>query len=98
MKFYQECENCKKLTDEGHNGKEQGQFLCDTCFFEVHLEKKLEFQQLKPLTLHPRFKYVVDQDQKRDENLFVKTWERFQNAVIELANHFGFNHHGHFHG
>jgi hypothetical protein len=97
MKFYQECENCKKLAYEGHRGKENGLFLCDTCFFEVHLEKKLEFQQLKPLTLHPRFNYVVDR-QVKNENWFVKTWERFQNAVIELANHFGFNLHGHLHG
>ncbi len=97
MKFYQECKNCKKLTHEGHNEKEHGEFLCDACFFEVCLDKKLEFQQLKPLTFHPLFKYVVDR-QVKHENWLVKVWERFQTAVVELANHFGFNFHGHLHG
>ncbi len=97
MKFFQECENCKKLTDEGHNGKEYGQFLCDACFFEVHLEKKFEFQQLKPLTLHPRFNYVVDHDQVKDENWFEKAWEKIRAGFVALANHFGFNLHVHPH-
>jgi hypothetical protein len=98
MKFFQECENCKKLTHEGHNGKEHGQFLCDKCFFEVYLEKKFEFKQLKPLTLHPRFNYVVDHDQVNNENWFEKAWERIRAAVVEFVHYLGFNRHGHFHG
>ncbi len=97
MNFYQECKNCKKLTDEGHHGKEHGEFLCDACFFEVYLEKKFEFQQLKPLTLHPRFNDKVEL-QVKYENWFVKTWERLQNAVIDFVNQLGFNLPGHLHG
>ncbi|GEM_PF-2929335 len=97
MKFYQECEKCKKLTNQGHNAKTYDQFFCDTCFFEVCLDKKFEFGELKPLTLHPRFKNVANLEVK-PENWFVNVWEKALNIVRELVNQLGLNIHSHTHG
>ena len=90
MKFYQECENCKKISYEGTNGKEAYQFLCDICFFEVCLDNKIEFKQLKPLTIHPAYNYIVYQ-QRKNKNCLLRVLQKFQTAIHGLFYNFGFN-------